>query len=29
MAYHLTYKALPPKRNKHHFYFWNLSKYKP
>ena len=28
VAYHLTYKALHTKRHKHHFYFWNLSKYK-
>ena len=28
MAYHITWKALHTKRDKHHFYFWNLSKYK-
>jgi len=28
MAYHLTWKALHTKCDKHHFYFWNLSKYK-
>ena len=28
MAYHLTWKALHIKRDKHHLYFWNLSKYK-
>jgi len=25
---HLTWKALHTKRDKHQFYFWNLSKYK-
>ena len=28
VAYHLIWKALHTKRGKHHFYFWNLSKYK-
>jgi len=28
VAYYLTWKALHTKRDKHHFYFWNLSKYK-
>jgi len=28
VAYHLTWKALHTKRDKHHFYFWNLAKYK-
>jgi len=27
-ALHLTWKPLHTKRDKHHFYFWNLSKYK-
>jgi len=28
VAYHLTWKAHHTKRDKHHFYFWNLTKYK-
>jgi len=28
VTYHLTWSALHTKRDKHHFYFWNLSKYK-
>jgi len=28
MVYHLAWKVLHTKRDKHHFYFWNLSKYK-
>jgi len=28
MAYNQTWKALHTKHDQHHFYFWNLSKYK-
>ena len=28
MAYHLAWKAFHTKRDKHHFHFWNFSKYK-
>jgi len=28
VAYHLPWKAHHTKRDKHHFYFWNLTKYK-
>jgi len=28
VAYHLTWKALHTKRDKHNLHFWNYSKYK-